>query len=137
MGINHFETARGYGTSELQYVPILQKVFAQRSDYILQTKCSPQATNEDFHKLLLKSFASLQIYISKEELFQSETTEISPILPPEGCDNSTGIGYVDLFAFHGVNKANQLEFITREGGNLEVIRHYQRIGKLLHIGSLR
>ena len=36
LGINHIETARGYGTSEAQLAPVLQNI--PRDQFILQTK---------------------------------------------------------------------------------------------------
>jgi hypothetical protein len=36
LGINHFETARGYGSSELQFGPVIKKF--SREKFILQTK---------------------------------------------------------------------------------------------------
>ncbi|MFM7189971.1 MAG: aldo/keto reductase, partial [Microcystaceae cyanobacterium] len=39
LGINHIETARGYGTSEMQLGAILPTI--PREKYILQTKVSP------------------------------------------------------------------------------------------------
>ncbi|PMB02378.1 aldo/keto reductase, partial [Fischerella thermalis CCMEE 5328] len=41
LGINHIETARGYGTSEMQLGRILPKL--KREKLIVQTKVSPQA----------------------------------------------------------------------------------------------
>ena len=45
LGINHFETARGYGCSELQYGIALKKCMDEglfkREDFVLQTKVSP------------------------------------------------------------------------------------------------
>jgi predicted aldo/keto reductase-like oxidoreductase len=33
--------------------------------------------------------------------------------------------YVDLFAFHGINFPEQLEWIVREGGCMEVVNEYR------------
>ena len=46
VGINHFETARGYGTSELQYGRILPSL--PREKMIVQTKIGPQETAREF-----------------------------------------------------------------------------------------
>ena len=91
LGINHFETARGYGTSEVQYGEALKKF--PRESYILQTKVVPKASTDDFRTTLEKSFSELQ-------------------LTAEG--NNPG-GYVDLFSFHGLNIMEHLEWITRPG----------------------
>ena len=52
LGINHIETARGYGTSEMQLGALLPKL--PREKIIVQTKVTPRATAEDF----LKTFDS-------------------------------------------------------------------------------
>ena len=106
MGINHFETARGYGSSELQFGPIVKKY--SRSSIILQTKVAPKATNEEFRTLLEKSFSQLQL--------------------------DTEDSYVDLFSFHGINKKEHLEYILKDGGNMEVVEEYKKKGKIRFVG---
>src|SRR5262245_50841657 len=46
LGINHIETARGYGTSEMQLGRILPSF--PREKLIVQTKVSPKATQKEF-----------------------------------------------------------------------------------------
>jgi len=46
LGINHIETARGYGTSEMQLGNLLSKL--PREKLIVQTKVSPKPTAEEF-----------------------------------------------------------------------------------------
>ena len=46
LGINHIETARGYGTSEMQLGSLLPKL--PRDKMIVQTKVSPKPTAEEF-----------------------------------------------------------------------------------------
>ena len=106
LGINHFETARAYGTSEVQYGEILKKY--PRESYILQTKGAPKAVQAEFRATLEKSFKELQ-------------------LEGEG-------GFVDLFSFHGLNLMEHLDWIVQPGGCLEVVREYQQQGKIKHIG---
>ena len=54
LGINHFETARFYGTSEMQFVDAISSMIAdgeiKREDIIVQTKVTPAETNEEFRK---------------------------------------------------------------------------------------
>jgi len=59
VGINHFETARGYGTSEAQ----LGKALARhpRSAFVLQTKLRPNADLAAFEAQLEESFALLGV----------------------------------------------------------------------------
>ena len=48
LGINHIETARGYGTSEMQLGWILPKL--KRDDMMVQTKVAPFATQKEFYE---------------------------------------------------------------------------------------
>jgi predicted aldo/keto reductase-like oxidoreductase len=57
VGIHHIETARGYGTSELQLGQILPGL--PRDRLIVQTKVSPQENPEDFRRTLTQSLANL------------------------------------------------------------------------------
>lgn len=58
VGINHIETARGYGTSEVQLGRILPKL--PRSEMIVQTKVAP-ASAEEFRKTFDLSMQNLQL----------------------------------------------------------------------------
>ncbi len=57
-GINHIETARGYGSSELQLGYALKHF--PRESYILQTKVGPEESAEGFLKTFEKSMRLLQ-----------------------------------------------------------------------------
>lgn len=59
VGINHIETARGYGTSELQLGRILPKF--PRNEIIVQTKIAPNADSKEFAKTFEKSLNNLQL----------------------------------------------------------------------------
>ena len=59
LGINHFETARGYGSSERQLGAVLPRF--KRSDYILQTKVAPCKDPEAFVRDVHDSLARLQV----------------------------------------------------------------------------
>lgn len=59
LGINHFETARGYGTSELQLGRALKLL--PRDKIIVQTKIPLADSAEKFEALLERSFADLDI----------------------------------------------------------------------------
>src|ERR1043165_271977 len=48
LGINHIETARGYGSSEMQLGRILPKL--PRAEMIVQTKIAPKPTAREFRK---------------------------------------------------------------------------------------
>src|SRR4051812_21130601 len=49
LGINHIETARGYGTSEMQLGQILPKL--PREKIIVQTKVAPKPGAREFLKI--------------------------------------------------------------------------------------
>ena len=59
LGINHIETARGYGTSELQLGRILPKF--PREEIIVQTKVAPYETAAEFRKTFDHSMSLLQL----------------------------------------------------------------------------
>ena len=59
LGINHIETARGYGTSEMQLGKILPQF--PREQLIVQTKVSPVPDPQEFRKTFEKSLAYLQL----------------------------------------------------------------------------
>ncbi len=59
VGINHIETARGYGTSEMQLGKILPKF--PREKLIVQTKVSPKADAKEFRETFEQSLQNLQL----------------------------------------------------------------------------
>ena len=59
LGINHFETARGYGSSEVQLGHALKTL--SREKIIIQTKVAPHSDPEEFRKNIETSFINLQI----------------------------------------------------------------------------
>jgi predicted aldo/keto reductase-like oxidoreductase len=62
LGINHIETARGYGTSEMQLGAVLPKL--PRDKMIVQTKVTPRATAEEF----LKTFDASMNYLKLDHV---------------------------------------------------------------------
>lgn len=59
LGINHIETARGYGTSEIQLGRILPAI--PRDSMIVQTKVGPRESGAEFREVVLKSLANLRL----------------------------------------------------------------------------
>ena len=59
LGINHIETARGYGTSEMQLGALLPKL--PRDKMIVQTKVAPHASTVEFLKTFETSMAYLKL----------------------------------------------------------------------------
>ncbi|MEL7053031.1 MAG: aldo/keto reductase [Cyanobacteria bacterium J06588_5] len=85
LGINHIETARGYGTSEIQLGQVLPKF--ERDRLIVQTKVPPKADPKDFESIFHTSLNNLQLsYIDLLGLHginNRETLEHS--IRPGGC----------------------------------------------------
>jgi len=85
LGIRHLETARGYGTSEAQLGPILQKL--DRESFILQTKVPPQSSPDEFEKIFRVSLSKLGLpwvdLLSLHGVNDRETADWS--LRPGGC----------------------------------------------------
>ena len=85
LGIRHIETARGYGTSEAQLGPILQKL--PRAAFILQTKVAPHASPDEFERVFRLSLAKLGLpwvdLLSLHGINDRETADWS--LRPDGC----------------------------------------------------
>ena len=110
-GINHIETARGYGSSELQVGVALEQLFQEgfvnREDLIIQTKVNPIATAAEFREVCEKSFSLLKL------------------------------DYIDLFSFHGMNLHSHFDLLFNNGenGNLyDVVQEYVHAGKIRHVG---
>ena len=101
LGINHFETAKGYGCSELQYGQALKA--HPRETYILQSKVRPFADPAEFRKALDETLERLGTHL-------------------------------DLLGIHGINRPEHLEWVMRPGGCLEVVREYQKLGKVRFLG---
>ncbi len=59
LGINHIETARGYGSSEMQLGYVLPKL--PREKIIVQTKVAPQADPDQFLRIFEQSMKYLQL----------------------------------------------------------------------------
>lgn len=85
LGINHIETARGYGTSEMQLGRILSKL--PREQFIVQTKVSPKADPKEFRRQFHQSLANLNLeYVDFLGLHGINTLEILEwSIRPGGC----------------------------------------------------
>lgn len=44
------------------------------------------------------------------------------------------VDYLDIFSFHGINTAKQIDWVLRKGGCMEVIEEYRAQGKIRWIG---
>jgi predicted aldo/keto reductase-like oxidoreductase len=111
MGINHFETARYYGTSEVQLMDALAKLLEsgeiKRSDFILQTKIPVKETREGFDK----DFAECWKIFEK-------------------------LQYIDLLSFWCVSSPSQVKYALDESENscMAAALEWKQQGKIKHIG---
>jgi len=110
LGLNHFETARMYGTSELQFIDALVSLIDEgtikREEFILQTKVIPQKNLQEFEKLFALSW-----------------------------DHVSKLGYIDLFGFHVVSKDSEVDtMLNEDNGCYAFIKECQKAGKIKHIG---
>ena len=105
LGINHIETARGYGTSEYQLGKILPSI--PRDQIIVQTKVGPKDTPAEFLSVFEESMAALKLDyidllaihgINNEETFQQAMNTLPALerLKREGRCRFIG------FATHGL-----------------------------------
>lgn len=85
LGINHIETARHYGSSEIQLGKIIPKL--SREQIIVQTKVPPTANAKDFEKEFTQSLNYLQIdYLDLLGIHGINNAEIlAYCLQPGGC----------------------------------------------------
>ncbi|WP_427156811.1 aldo/keto reductase [Aliinostoc sp. HNIBRCY26] len=85
LGINHIETARGYGSSEMQLGKILPKF--PREKLIVQTKVSPVADADEFRQKFATSLNYLQLdYVDLLGLHGINNAEfLEYSLRPGGC----------------------------------------------------
>jgi uncharacterized protein len=85
LGINHIETARGYGTSEMQLGWVLPRL--PREKLIVQTKIAPMKDAKDFVKTFRRSMDYLQLkhveLLSLHGINNRQLLEYS--LRPGGC----------------------------------------------------
>ena len=85
LGIYHIETARGYGTSEMQLGQILPTL--PREQLIVQTKISPKANSEEFLQQFEKSLSYLNLdFVDLLAVHGINTMELlHHTIRPDGC----------------------------------------------------
>lgn len=85
VGINHIETARGYGTSEIQLGQVLPNF--DRSRLIIQTKVSPKPDPQDFLNTVETSLSNLKLdYVDLLGLHGINNAEtLAHSVRPGGC----------------------------------------------------
>ncbi len=104
LGINHLETARGYGQIEVYLGQALQDLAIPRGQIYLTTKLSPTTDKEKIKLEIDESLARLQV------------------------------DYIDCLAIHGINTWEHLEWATNPDGCLAAIQTAIKQGKIRHLG---
>ena len=105
LGINHLETAQGYGQSENYIGQALKDLAIARDEIYLTTKLSPTLDSQAMSQSIDRSLARLQV------------------------------DYIDCLAIHGINTWAHLEQITDSAdGGLASIRQAIDQGKIRHLG---
>jgi predicted aldo/keto reductase-like oxidoreductase len=103
-GINHIETAHGYGKSEHCYGRVLgEELRVPRERYFFMTKGAPESADET-HRMLEEQLRALRL------------------------------DFVDLYAWHGINTERRYAKALARGGPVEVLKRYQEQGVIGSIG---
>ena len=104
-GINHLETARGYGKSEIYLGQSLRSGLGiPRENLCITTKLLPTPDPKKMEQEIKESLERLQL------------------------------DYIDCLAIHGINTWEHLEWITSENGCWSAIQSALEQGKIRHVG---
>ena len=104
LGINHLETARGYGQSEVYLGLALAKLGVKRNQIHITTKFPPTANQQQMAQWIDESLARLQL------------------------------DYLDCIAIHGINTPEHLACVTNPDGGIAAIQTAIKDGKVRHLG---
>ncbi|MGB5772533.1 MAG: aldo/keto reductase, partial [Crocosphaera sp.] len=105
LGINHLETARGYGKSEHFLGNFLQQqTLIPRQKLYITTKLSPTPDADTMSQWIDESLERLQL------------------------------DYIDCVAIHGINTWEHLEWVTGSNGCFLALKRALEGGKIHHIG---
>lgn len=104
VGINHIETARGYGLSETFIGQAIAQGVIRRDEFLLTTKIPPAESADEFRHALDDSLARLQT------------------------------DHVDILDVHGINTEELLDLTLRKNGTLTAIRRAVDEGIVGHVG---
>jgi len=123
-GINHFETARGYGDSEVQLGTVLPHL--PREDILVQTKIAPSASPKQFREAVEQSLDRLKLdYVDLLSLHGVNTKEILEwCVRPKGC-------LEELLTFQKKGRCRFIGFSTH--GNLPIIIEMIETGAMQYI----
>ncbi len=105
LGINHLETARGYGKSE-EYLGMALRagLSVPRSHLYLTTKVLPSPDADSTARSIDESLTQLQV------------------------------DYLDTLAIHGLNTWEQLEWVTARNGCMQAVQRALADGRVRHVG---
>lgn len=104
LGINHLETAQGYGKSEQYLGNALAQLAVPRSQLYITTKISPTPDAASMARQIDQSLTRL------------------------------GTDYVDCLAIHGLNTWEHLSWVEAKSGCMQAIQQAVADGKVRHIG---
>lgn len=104
LGINHLETARGYGKSEQYLGSALAQVTVPRSQLYITTKLSPTPDAAVMARQIDESLTRL------------------------------GTDYVDCLAIHGLNTAEHLRWVEAKDGCMQAVQAAVAAGRVRHVG---
>ena len=103
-GINHLETAKGYGNSEQYLGQALKQLSHPRSELYITTKIPPTAS---------ATVMAQQIEESLERL---------------------GVDYLDCLGIHGLNTWEHLQWVQAPDGCMQAVQQAIAQGKVRHVG---
>lgn len=104
VGMNHFETAKGYGKSEAVYGRVFQRLGLPRDRYLVTTKIGPTRTYDEMRRHIDESLQNLQL------------------------------DFIDNFDLHGINTPDDLAMTLQKGGCLDAVRDAMKEGLIRHLG---
>jgi len=104
LGINHIETAHGYGKSEHLYGKVLnEELRIPRSSYFFMTKGAPE-TGDEAKRMVEEQLRTL------------------------------GMDHFDFYAWHGLNNRQKFSKALAKGGPVEVLKRFQEQGVIGSVG---
>lgn len=114
LGINHFETARGYGKSEEYLGAALARLSVERSQIYITTKISPTAAFDATNQYIDESLQRLQLdYIDCLAIHGINTWEHLKLVQGDGCMSAVQAAVNDGRIKHvGFSSHGSLELIT-------------------------
>jgi predicted aldo/keto reductase-like oxidoreductase len=104
VGINHIETARGYGQSEQLIGTALKEGIIKREEFYLTTKIGPNESADEFRKQLEDSMARMNV------------------------------SRIDNLDIHGINTARHIETCLRSGTCIDAAHKAMDEGLVGHLG---